>query len=134
MSDIGAIELGWWHDWHLSWKIGATSFVKVGCLGASAANAGTAMANTALAASNPCGRRRFKPVMSFLLGAPGVVLASLFVTPTTRATQTQLHTTAAGASPHAVDVYQNPDTLLSGLNLQVLHDPLIGGTSSVMSF
>jgi hypothetical protein len=29
-SDIGPIEFGRWHDSHLAWKIGATSFVKVG--------------------------------------------------------------------------------------------------------
>jgi len=23
------MELGWWHDWHLAWKIGATSLVNV---------------------------------------------------------------------------------------------------------
>ena len=28
-SDIGAIEPGSWHDWHLAWKIGATSFENV---------------------------------------------------------------------------------------------------------
>src|SRR4029077_15417272 len=28
-SDIGAIELGRWHDSHFSWKIGAMSLVKV---------------------------------------------------------------------------------------------------------
>ncbi len=52
-SDIGAIEPGSWHDWHLAWKIGATSLVNVTCFGASAANAEPAIANTALAANTP---------------------------------------------------------------------------------
>src|SRR6516162_10831799 len=40
ISDIGAIESGLWHASHLSWKIGAMSFVNVGgVLGASAAAA-----------------------------------------------------------------------------------------------
>src|SRR5438093_11139700 len=38
-SDIGAIELGRWHDSHFSWKIGAMSFVKVVVFGVSAASA-----------------------------------------------------------------------------------------------
>jgi hypothetical protein len=43
--DIGAIELFRWHDSHLFWKIGATSFVKVmGCLSSCAeANRGGRM-------------------------------------------------------------------------------------------
>src|SRR6516165_11455547 len=40
ISDIGAIESGLWHASHLSWKIGAMSFVNVGgVLAASAAAA-----------------------------------------------------------------------------------------------
>src|SRR6185503_13957555 len=44
MSDIGAIDPGWWHSWHFAWKIGATSFEKVTGLPASAAMAGTEIA------------------------------------------------------------------------------------------
>ena len=29
-SDIGAMDPGSWHDWHLAWKIGATSLENVG--------------------------------------------------------------------------------------------------------
>src|SRR4051794_31514369 len=42
MSDIGAIEFGWWHPWHLAWKIGATSLENV--TGVSAARTGAAAA------------------------------------------------------------------------------------------
>ncbi len=45
MSDIGAIDPGWWHSWHFAWKIGATSFEKVTGLAASAAMAGTEIAS-----------------------------------------------------------------------------------------
>src|SRR5262245_58364870 len=30
MSDIGAIDPGRWHFWHVRWRIGATSFENVG--------------------------------------------------------------------------------------------------------
>jgi len=36
-SDIGAIEPGSWHDWHLAWKMGATSLENVTALEGSAA-------------------------------------------------------------------------------------------------
>src|SRR6185295_5754891 len=45
ISDIGAIDPGWWHSWHFAWKIGATSFEKVTGLAASAAKAGTEIAS-----------------------------------------------------------------------------------------
>ena len=31
MSDIGAIDAGWWQIWQFCWMIGATSFANVGC-------------------------------------------------------------------------------------------------------
>src|SRR6266446_9008133 len=33
MSDIGAMDPGWWQFWHERWRIGATSLVKVTCPG-----------------------------------------------------------------------------------------------------
>src|SRR5215831_2686940 len=51
-SDIGAIEPARWHDSHFSWKIGATSFVKVVVFawGVSAAIAAPGIRKTATSA------------------------------------------------------------------------------------
>src|SRR5262249_29455376 len=71
ISDIGAIELGRWHASHLSWKIGATSLVKVGVLGASAAAAVPATPSAALSTHAPKVLRAFAdfiPSMSMLPG------------------------------------------------------------------
>src|SRR5580765_1781821 len=66
-SDIGAIELGRWHDSHFSWKMGAMSFVKVVALGVSAAiaAAGTSRSPPSAAARSPVHRDvRFRTFMS----------------------------------------------------------------------
>jgi hypothetical protein len=60
-SDIGAIDPGSWHDWHLAWKIGATSFenvtVRAGAFGA--------CANAVFeAASRPAAARAAQPSRS----------------------------------------------------------------------
>jgi hypothetical protein len=57
MSDIGAMDPGSWHDWHLAWKIGATSFENVTVFVGSAAAAGRA--------SNPPTRRAAIPTGGF---------------------------------------------------------------------
>jgi hypothetical protein len=57
MSDIGAIDPGSWHDWHLAWKMGATSFENVTGLVGSAAAAGKA--------SIPAHRKALIPTGSF---------------------------------------------------------------------
>jgi hypothetical protein len=63
MSDIGAIEPGSWHDWHLAWKMGATSLVKVTARsGAAAANPDSASHPAAAPAAMPT--RRVHPTMS----------------------------------------------------------------------
>src|SRR5437899_1516828 len=55
MSDIGAIEFGWWHAWHFDCRIGATSFVntKGAAECASAATTDGAPANVAASATEP---------------------------------------------------------------------------------
>src|SRR5262245_60331880 len=57
-SDIGAIESGRWHVSHLAWKMGATSFVKVGALAASAAAPGTELIATIAIAAAPAAHTR----------------------------------------------------------------------------
>src|SRR6266851_10110196 len=48
MRDIGAIEFGWWHSWHFTCKIGATSFENVVCfVDVSAARTGAAITRAA---------------------------------------------------------------------------------------
>ena len=55
MSDIGAIEPGSWHDWHLAWKIGATSFENVTVWSAAAADVATpGAASSAADGEGPC--------------------------------------------------------------------------------
>jgi hypothetical protein len=49
ISDIGAIEFGWWHCWHFAWRILETSCENVGGVAESAARAGAASARHALA-------------------------------------------------------------------------------------
>ena len=62
-SDIGAIEPGSWHDWHLAWKIGATSLENVTGFWGSAALAapGAASRPAATIADNP--RQPFIPAI-----------------------------------------------------------------------
>src|SRR3977135_917865 len=56
MRDIGAIEFGWWHSWHFTCRIGATSFENVVCfVDVSAARAGAAITRAAPIASMPAG-------------------------------------------------------------------------------
>src|SRR4051794_20077137 len=64
MSDIGAIEFGWWHDWHLAWNIGATSLVNVTCFGVSPARTGVAAMSIAPAARIPCVKHHLRPDMN----------------------------------------------------------------------
>src|SRR6266852_4414981 len=48
MRDIGAIEFGWWHSWHFTCKMGATSFENVVCFAdVSAARTGAATTRAA---------------------------------------------------------------------------------------
>jgi hypothetical protein len=54
MSDIGAIELGWWHSWHFCWKIGATFLENVtGCEAVSAAETTVRVAAAVPSAASP---------------------------------------------------------------------------------
>src|SRR5262245_36407087 len=46
ISDIGATDPGWWHDWQLRCRIGATSLVKVCAAAGIAASVRTAAAAT----------------------------------------------------------------------------------------
>ena len=66
MSDIGAIESGWWHYWHFAWKIGATSFENVTLPGPAArtqSRAGRGMRQ--LRARFPCGASNRASVAPF---------------------------------------------------------------------
>src|ERR1700676_3741605 len=59
MSDIGAIDPGSWHDWHLAWKIGATSFENVTFFAWSADRAVPAGRGNAETAAAPIPQRSF---------------------------------------------------------------------------
>ena len=62
-SDIGAIESGRWHASHLSWKIGAMSFVNVGTAGTVCAEAAATGRSTHTDAMNGLSDTMAPPVV-----------------------------------------------------------------------
>jgi hypothetical protein len=60
MSDIGAMDPGSWQDWHLAWKIGATSFENVTLFAWSAERAVPAGRSSAETATAPTPQRSFE--------------------------------------------------------------------------
>jgi hypothetical protein len=66
-SDMGAIDPGSWHDWHLAWKMGATSLVKVTVRSGAAAVADPDSASHPAAARTAMPTRRVRATISTLL-------------------------------------------------------------------
>src|SRR5438128_6100138 len=89
IRDIGAIDPGWWHAWHFSWRIGATSFENVSGFGVSAAAARLPDSANTARVSTPAERpRTLSPVITGLLACPRAKLSiayALFVTDGVRA-------------------------------------------------